>query len=363
MSRPKAYFINGGAGRVISSIPAFEKLAEKEEDFIIVCEGGMDFYKGHPVLHNKAYDNWHKGLFEEHLKHRDIVSPEPYRVWEYFNQKCSLAQAFDILINNEGVRELQDPSVYLNKMEIAEGYNVIQEVKSKTGFDKVLVVQPFGRGIQNLGEMVIDPTSRSMHLNNVIEIINELKKEYAVILMSEFPVALEENDSNRYPVAMPQIPDLRVWASIIEIADHFLGVDSVGQHIAKAMGKTATVICGSTYPINISYPESKDFDIFDVGEGKRIYDPIRLTMEDEVNRHNDEVMDLSREDIQSILKSVRTRLGKSTKFKGTYNPPQVQHTTCATPSTAPLQMPTQLTSFQNTQQTTQPALILNRTGE
>ena len=38
--------MNGGAGRVIASIPAFEKLYEKDKDFIIVCEGGMDFYKG-----------------------------------------------------------------------------------------------------------------------------------------------------------------------------------------------------------------------------------------------------------------------------------------------------------------------------
>ena len=51
MTRKKAYFINGGAGRVVASIPAFEKLYETDKDFIIVCEGGMDFYKGHPVLH------------------------------------------------------------------------------------------------------------------------------------------------------------------------------------------------------------------------------------------------------------------------------------------------------------------------
>ena len=48
--RSKAFFINGGAGRVISSIPAFEKYAENHDDFIIVCEGGTDFFKGHPTL-------------------------------------------------------------------------------------------------------------------------------------------------------------------------------------------------------------------------------------------------------------------------------------------------------------------------
>ena len=58
--RSKAFFVNGGAGRVISSIPAFEKYAENHDDFIIVCEGGTDFFKGHPTLDHKVYDHWHK---------------------------------------------------------------------------------------------------------------------------------------------------------------------------------------------------------------------------------------------------------------------------------------------------------------
>ena len=97
--RSKAFFVNGGAGRVISSIPAFEKYAETNDDFIIVCEGGTDFYKGHPTLDGKAYDHWHKNLFQEQIKHRDCVSPEPYRNWYYYNQQCNLAQAYDMEIN------------------------------------------------------------------------------------------------------------------------------------------------------------------------------------------------------------------------------------------------------------------------
>lgn len=330
MSRPKAYFINGGAGRVICSIPAFEKLAETEEDFIIVCEGGMDFYKGHPLLHDRAYDNWHKGLFDQHIKHRDCITPEPYRVWEYFNQKCSLAQAFDIAINNKGVRDLPPPKISLNKYEVVQGYNVVQEVKFKTGFDKAVVIQPFGRGVQNQGDFVVDPSSRSLHLNSVLEIINDLKKEYAVILMSEFPIALEENDSGKYPVAMPQIPDLRIWAGIIDVADHFIGCDSVGQHIARALGKTATIVAGSTFPINISYPDCKDFDIIDLGEGKRKYSPIRISMEDHIERANDEIMEMTKDQLQQIVQSARKRLGKSTRFKGEYKPVDAQAGCCDT---------------------------------
>ena len=32
-------------GRVICSVPAFEKYAETHDDFIIVCEGGTDFFQ------------------------------------------------------------------------------------------------------------------------------------------------------------------------------------------------------------------------------------------------------------------------------------------------------------------------------
>lgn len=330
MSRPKAYFINGGAGRVICSIPAFEKLAETEEDFIIICEGGMDFYKGHPVLHDRAYDNWHKGLFDQHVKHRDCITPEPYRVWEYYNQKCSLAQAFDIAINNKGVRDLPPPKVVLNKYEVVQGYNVVQEVKFKTGFDKAVVIQPFGRGIQNQGDFVVDPSSRSLHLNSVLEIVNDLKKEYAVILMSEFPIALEENDNGKYPVAMPQIPDLRIWAGIIDVADHFIGCDSVGQHIARALGKTATIVTGSTFPINITYPDCKDFDIVDLGEGKRKYSPIRISMEDHIERANDEIMEMNKDHVQQVIQSAKKRLGKSTRFKGEFKPIEAQPSCCDT---------------------------------
>jgi len=341
LTRPKAFFINGGAGRVICSIPAFENYAKEQDDFIIVCEGGTDFFKGHPVLHKHVYDVWHKGLFEEHLKHRDLITPEPYRIWEYFNQKCSLAQGFDIIINNKGIRPLQDPKIYLNKMEMASGYNMVQEVKAKTGFDKVVVIQPFGRGIQNMGEFIVDPSSRSLHLNDTVEVINELKKEYGVILMSEFPVALEENDTGKYPVAMPQIPDIRVWAGIIDVADHFIGCDSVGQHIAKSLGKTATVVVGSTFPINITYPDSKDFDIFDIGKDKRVYSPIRISMEDELDRHNDECMEMDIKQRQEILQSIRKRLGKSVKFKGKFIPPTADNNCCVpaqqefVPSTQP----------------------------
>jgi len=349
LSRKKAYFMNGGAGRVVCSIPAFEKLYEKDKDFIIVCEGGMDFYKGHPFLHEMAFDNWHKNLFKDYIKDRDIITPEPYRVWEYYNQKCSLAQAFDIAINNEGLREVSDPKIYMNKHELVQGYKVVEEVKAVTGKDKVVVFQPFGRTAENMGDFIIDGTSRSFHLNDVIRIVKDLRKDYAVIIMSEFPIQIE--DTPTLPIAMPQIPDVRVWSSVIQIADHFLGCDSLGQHMAKALGTTCTSVIGSTYPINISYPGHEDFDIIDLGEGKRKFSPIRLTMEEEIERYNDEVMELDDDSFKQIIQSVRKRLGKPRAYTGDYKPQEAEtQEVCPTHGVVHAKQ-------------TQPAQILGRTGQ
>ena len=313
--RSKVFFINGGAGRVVASIPALEKYAETHDDFIIVCEGGMNFYRGHSVLHKYAYDNWHKGLFEDKIKDRDCITPEPYRQWHYYNQKCSLSQAFDIEINGlDEPRELPAPNITLAKGEGIQGMQLVDEAISTTGKEKVIVIQPFGRGIMDTGGYMFDPTSRNFNLSDISTIINNLKKDYCVIVMSEFPFQTEEGESKDAYI-VPNIEDIRIWASIIDRADHFLGCDSVGQHIAKAVGSTVTAVIGSTYPINISYPDDSKFDIIDLGEDRRTFSPIRLTMEDYQDIQNDECMSMTEKDISAVIKSCRDRLGKSVKKK------------------------------------------------
>ena len=179
-----------------------------------------------------------------------------------------------------------------------------------------------------MGEFIADPTSRSMSLTGVVDIINALKKDYAVIIMSEVHFATEEDES-KHPIARPQLSDMRVWSAVIEIADHFLGCDSMGQHIARAFDKTATVVVGSTYPENISYPGHKDFDIIDVGDGRREYAPIRITMDERVDRFNDEAMELNKKQIDEVIASCRKRLGKPKTFTGTFVPPQQQGQSCS----------------------------------
>ena len=312
--RAKAFFINGGAGRVICSIPALEKYAEEvSKDFIIVCEGGTDFYKGHPLLHARAYDHWHKNLFEDKLINMDLVTPEPYRIWEYYNQKCSIAQAYDIAINNKGIRELQKPTLRLSNDEMINGFSVIKEVKEKTKKDKVLVFQPFGRGVQNKNNIIYDVSGRSFEGTHVINIVKKLQKNFAIILMSEIGIEFEKYGCKDV-VAMPQNIDLRTWSGIIANADYFLGCDSVGQHLAYSLDKPATVVVGSTFAINVSYPNYDKFDVLDMGGDVRQYSPIRITMDDVADRGNDGIMVMNDKIEDAIIDSV---IKGSKKFKNT----------------------------------------------
>lgn len=306
-----AFFVNGGAGRVISSIPAFELYAEEnpQDDFIIVCEGGMDVFRGHPILHPKSYDSHHKNLFNSMLKNRRCKSLEPYRVWEYYNQKCSIAQAFDIEINNKGIRSLSRPTLKLSTNENNVGFLTIQEIKQNLQKSKTVVFQPFGRSTDLPNGFPSDPSGRSFDVMDAAEIVKRLEKKYAVVLMSEFDVPFQDLGCKNI-VARPQT-DIRGWCGIIEAADYFLGCDSVGQHIAYSLSKPATVVMGSTFPINTSYPDTPNFRIIDIDKDQRVYSPIRITMDDELDRINDRCLKINKDSkiIDDIVRSIDKVIG------------------------------------------------------
>ena len=125
------------------------------------------------------------------------------------------------------------------------------------------------------------------------------------------------------PVAIPQNIDLRKWTGIISQADYFLGCDSVGQHLAYTFDIPSTVVIGSTFKENVSYPNEPTFKILDMGEGERVYSPIRITTDEYSDRVNEGLMAMNSaiEDviIDSVTKSVtvlKTSKSKSKITKG-----------------------------------------------
>ena len=280
----KVVFVNGGAGRVIASIPALEELDRRGDLAGIVCEGGMEVFLGHPTLQDKAFDVNHKGLFESLIKDNELITTEPYRDHEYYNQRSSLQQSFWWDILGERTDKNVKPTVVLSKTEEMGAMGILSQVKQQNQKEKTIVIQPFGRS-SNMGPgVVFDSSSRSIEL----DVVN-------------------------LPLFQPQetVP-LRVWAAVIEASDYFIGCDSVGQHMAYAFNKPGTVICGSTFPVNITYPEH--FNIIEKKDAKRAYSPIRICGFgcEEADRLNDTLMDFSKEELKSIIANIRSHIKKTT---------------------------------------------------
>ena len=312
----KAFFINGGAGRVVFYIPALEKYEadHRDDDFIIVSESWEELYKGSISLRDRVYSPLHKDLFKDHLKDKEVITPEPYRLNAYFNQKVNLVQAFDIIINElDHIPEGMDnkvPHLELSKTEQITGHNVVNEVKQVTGCDKVVVFQPFGQSVQVEGKFIFDTSGRSFEIANVVEIIQKLKENnYGIIVMSQIDIPSWQEMG----IAMPKNLNLMGWAGVINAADYFLGCDSVGQHLSVATQSKGTVVLGATYPENVSYKDVQYHTIIDLGNGdygrKRNYSPIRLTMDECVDRNNEDCMILDEGQLDEVIDSITKSIG------------------------------------------------------
>jgi hypothetical protein len=300
----KIFYIDGGAGRVIAAIPAllkFHKL-NPTADWSIVIPAWDGLLWSIPELQDRTYGADTKGLWDNIISKADeIVTPEPYRVPAYFRQEISLVEAFDREINHTTDHsDLEPPRILFNKAEEKWAANTIADVKQQQQKNKTIIIQPFGRGATLDRVDVIDSASRSLSPDAYISLAKKLSANYNLVFFGEPQFQIV---TDTYSAKLPATTDLRMWAALVECADYFVGVDSVGQHMARAVGTPGTVIFGSTFPINTSYP-----DYFQIIEkpGQKKYSPIRITGLDSVlaDRYNDRMMDFDENDIVSMYNKI-----------------------------------------------------------
>ena len=314
----KVFFIDGGAGRVVAAIPAllkYNRLNPNAEWNVVIPAWDFLFWSI-PELQDRTYGYDTKGLFDNIISKADeIVTPEPYKQPAYFKQEISLAQAFDREINNTTDHsDLNPPILKFSKAETATSTITINDIKSRQKKTKTIVIQPFGRGAKPLEKnkqeqitKVDDEESRSLTSEAYLLLAKKLSTRYNLIFFGEQQFQLVQDT-----FAEKFNTDLRQWASLIDIADYFVGVDSVGQHMARATNTPGTVIFGSTFPINTSYPDY--FQIIEK-QGFKKYSPIRLCGFDSVmaNRYNEGSIDFTNEEIEDIFKKICADIEKKTK--------------------------------------------------
>jgi ADP-heptose:LPS heptosyltransferase len=135
----------------------------------------------------------------------------------------------------------------LSLHEKRKAYEIIEEAKSKHNKSKTIVLQPYGSTATPHAFGIFDDSLRSIPEPMLNYFIKKLSKDYNLIFMG----AKEFHEIRTYKPDPD--PNLREWAAIIGAADYFVGCDSCGQHICKALNKKASVVIAGTHRMNVTY--------------------------------------------------------------------------------------------------------------
>lgn len=243
--------INGGLGRIITSIPALLKYHKKNKnkEWYVMIPGWDFILWGFPELQPRSFNPELQRSFELFLDSEEVICPEPYKVPSYYKNKISLREAFDIEINNSlDHSDLPEMQLKLSISEKRSAYEMIEYVKKEQKKKKTIVIQPYGSTANPHPYGIYDDSLRSIPEPMLTYFIDNLSKDYNLIFMG----AKELHTNNKTYKPDPD-PNLREWAAIISSADYFIGCDSCGQHMAKALNKNASVVIAGTHRNNVTY--------------------------------------------------------------------------------------------------------------
>ena len=301
--------LDGGLGRFITAIPALLKYSQNhpDEEWYVMIPGWDFVTWGIPELQDRTYGIDTKGVFDNVIKNADqIITPEPYRNPSYFRQEISLVEAFDREINNtKDHSDLGIPQLKFNQQEIMVAKNTLDDLKSAQKKQKTVIFQPFGRGAKlDNRQGVFDEESRSLSQKDYLYLAKKIAMRYNIIFFGEPDFQLKQDT-----VSQKYTCDLRQWGALIQESDYFIGCDSVGQHMARSVGTPGTVIFGSTFPINTSYPDF--FQIIETQQARK-YTPIRIAGLDATlsNRLNEGTINFSTKELDDIFNTIVSDIEK-----------------------------------------------------
>lgn len=292
------FIINGGAGRVITAIPALEKYHRKNptDDFNIIIHGWESLYWSHPILQQRTIGIHQKNVFEQCIRPNKVICPEPYYQYDYYNQHISLAEAFDREINQtKDHSDLTKPNLYLSTYEKNSVKRIIQEFKEKHNKSKVVVFQPYDSSMAITNNRPYDSSHRSLDCDDYLFMLNNLSKDCLIFFFG--PKELRHPGDNISVDLQTVNTDLRMFMALISECDYFIGCDSVGQHMARAYDKPGAIFMGSTFEKNVTYP--KHFRIFRRADRTPVYSPIRFGGVDSefTDRLNDGIMCFTKDEL------------------------------------------------------------------
>ena len=312
-SNNTTFIISGGAGRVVCAIPALEKYAlnNPTDDFNIIVHGWESLIWSNPILQHRVIGVEQKGTFNNIIKKTRVVYPEPYHLYEFYNQELHLSEAFDKIINlTDDHSDLNYNCLYLSKIEIEASKELIEKYKAKQRMQRSVIFQPYGSGCRVINNKVTDPSNRSLMPQHSIKLIKDMSR-LATVINASHPEFRDKQDNISITFDDPYSDYIRILMGLIYHADLFVGVDSLGQHIARAFNKPSVVFMGGTCDENYAYVDHST--IIRKSNWAPVYSPWRLSDVDVEfsDRMNDGIMDFTDEEMKEITHIVLSAINSN----------------------------------------------------
>lgn len=289
----KVINIDGGIGRVLCAEPAISALAQTE--LVTVVTSWPEVFDNHPFI-ERIYHSNHRYLFEDVVKTRDFISPEPYQNHFYYTHKHHLIQSFDYLIN--GTDRMTRPAVYIQPNERESCITKLQPIMDGR---PVVALQAFGSSAIGGAWGITDHTHRSLP-SYVVEALADSSPDVLFLNCSQF--------KGDRPNIINQECSVRELIVVVSMCDYVISIDSLTAHLGYAYGKKGIQLLGGTYKENVGYPDTYTVVMKDgypkSHEANRIGGSLNK---------NSGAMCYSQEEIHNIIMTMRNDLGLVTDIE------------------------------------------------
>lgn len=213
--------INGGLGRCVCALPALYK-----SNSLVITNGWEELY----ALTDLNCIESNSSLIGQMLENVDVISPEPYHQAGYRKGDYSMVEAFHKDIGTQAEVGEEFYGLYPDPPTNHDMWRKIQEAGAEG--KPIVAIQVIASGPGNVRNLNESTTK------NAIEACREL---------GLFPVIVgDENIGFETDCVIARGTSLTEYISLIAISDMFIGGDSSGMHIARALNKRGIIYFTST---------------------------------------------------------------------------------------------------------------------
>lgn len=231
--------VKGGLGKNIASTAVIKGLRKKyPTSKLIIISSSPDVFVNNPFVDEVIGFDQLKGFYDKHLKKGNykMFIQDPYEHPNHFLQNQHIIETwFEICgLKYKG----ETPEFYPTAAEL-EYYQ-----KSYGSTPKPMLALHCNGGPQEQNSQYA--WTRDIPYNNVLDIINEYKKDYNI-------VHIKQPWQATYEDTFPLMDNFRGIAILLTMSEKRLLIDSFAQHLAAALNLPSTVCWGVTKPEVFGY--------------------------------------------------------------------------------------------------------------